>query len=59
MLAKCNINSGGGMYTIESHDPVHNDIASLLTPRQLTRLSWPCNVPTRSPRSTSHTCVSY
>lgn len=27
--------------TIESHDPVHNDIASLLTPRQLTRLSWP------------------
>ena len=27
--------------TMESHDPVHNDIASLLTPRQLTRLSWP------------------
>lgn len=25
--------------SIESHDPVHNDMASLLTPRQLTRLS--------------------
>lgn len=25
--------------TIESHEPVHNDMASLLTPRQLTRLS--------------------
>lgn len=42
--------------TMESHEPVHNDMASLLTPKQLTRLSCPCKVPTRSPRSTSHTC---
>lgn len=40
---------------IESHEPVHNDMASLLTPRQLTRLSCPCSVPTRSPRRVSQT----
>lgn len=44
-------------HTMESHEPVHRLRASLLTPRQLTRLSWPCSVPTRSPRRTSHTCV--
>lgn len=42
--------------TIESQDPVHNDMASLLTPRQLTRLSCPWRVPTLSPRRTSQTC---
>lgn len=41
--------------TIESHEPVQRLSASLLTPRQLTRLSCPCNVPTRSPRRTSQT----
>ena len=41
---------------MESQEPVHKLNASWLTPRQLTRLSWPCSVPTRSPRKTSHTC---
>lgn len=27
------------VFTIESHDPVHNERASFETPRQLTRLS--------------------
>jgi len=40
---------------MESHEPVQRLSASLLTPRQLTRLSCPCNVPTRSPRRTSQT----
>jgi hypothetical protein len=40
---------------MESQEPVHKLNASWLTPRQLTRLSWPCSVPTRSPRKTSHT----
>ena len=44
------------MLTIESHDPVHNERASFETPRQLTRLSCPWRVPTRSPRRTSQTC---
>jgi len=43
---------------VESHDPVHKLIPSLLTPRQLTRLSCPVRVPTRSPRSTSQTLHS-
>ncbi len=42
--------------TIESHEPVHRLIPSLLTPRQLTRFSWPTSEPTFSPRVTSHTC---
>lgn len=42
--------------TIESQEPVQSDIASLLTPRQLTRLSCPWRVPTLSPRRTSQTC---
>jgi hypothetical protein len=45
------------MLTIESHDPVHNERASFETPRQLTRLSCPWRVPTRSPRRTSQTCI--
>lgn len=46
------------MRNMESHEPVQRLKASLLTPRQLTRLSCPCNVPTRSPRSTSQTLHS-
>ena len=41
--------------TVESQDPVQRLIASLLTPRQLTRFSWPFRLPTRSPRRTSQT----
>lgn len=41
--------------TKESQDPVHRLIPSLLTPRQLTRLSWPLSEPILSPRRTSHT----
>jgi hypothetical protein len=44
-----------GELTNESHDPVHKLIPSLLTPRQLTRLSWPTKDPTFSPRVTSQT----
>jgi hypothetical protein len=51
---------GGGSHgcklTRESQDPVHRLMPSLLTPRQLTRFSWPFNDPTFSPRSVSHTC---
>lgn len=43
-------------HTKESQDPVHRLMPSLLTPRQLTRFSWPLSEPTLSPRSTSHTC---
>lgn len=39
----------------ESQDPVHRLMPSLLTPRQLTRFSWPLKEPTLSPRRTSHT----
>lgn len=42
----------------ESQDPVHRLMPSLLTPRQLTRFSWPLNEPTLSPRRTSHTLHS-
>lgn len=42
--------------TRESQDPVHKLIPSLLTPKQLTRLSCPTNDPTFSARVTSHTC---
>jgi hypothetical protein len=41
--------------TKESQDPVQRLMPSLLTPRQLTRFSWPLNDPTLSPRRTSHT----
>lgn len=44
------------LLTVESQEPVHRLMASLLTPKQLTRFSWPCKEPTRSPRRTSHTC---
>lgn len=44
-----------GLLTIESQEPVQRERASLLTPKQLTRLSWPCNVPTLSPRRVSQT----
>jgi hypothetical protein len=44
--------------TKESHDPVHKLIPSLLTPKQLTRFSWPFNEPTLSPRRVSQTCES-
>ena len=43
--------------TVESQDPVHRLIPSLLTPRQLTRFSWPFRFPTRSPRNTSQTLM--
>jgi len=42
----------------ESHDPVHKLIPSLLTPKQLTRLSWPTSEPTFSPRVISQTLHS-
>lgn len=42
--------------TRESQDPVHKLMPSLLTPRQLTRFSWPLKEPTLSPRRTSQTC---
>ena len=45
------------LLTIESQEPVHNDIASLETPKQLTLLSWPWSVPTRSPRRVSQTLI--
>ena len=35
--------------------PVHSAIPSTLTPRQLTRFSWPVNTPTRSPFRVSQT----
>lgn len=43
------------MLTRESQEPVHRLMPSLLTPRQLTRFSWPLREPTLSPRRTSHT----
>lgn len=42
-------------HTSESHDPVHKLMPSLLTPKQLTRFSWPTSEPTFSPRVTSQT----
>lgn len=45
-----------GRPTSESQEPVHKLMPSLLTPRQLTRFSWPLNEPTFSPLNTSHTC---
>jgi hypothetical protein len=45
----------GGLRTSESHDPVHKLMPSLLTPRQLTRLSWPTSEPTFSPLVISQT----
>jgi hypothetical protein len=44
-----------GKDTNESHDPVQRDKPSLLTPRQLTRLSCPARIPTLSPFKTSQT----
>ena len=41
--------------TNESHDPVQRLNPSLLTPRQLTRLSCPARIPTLSPFKTSQT----
>lgn len=41
--------------TNESQDPVHKLMPSLLTPRQLTRLSWPTSDPTFSPLVISQT----
>jgi hypothetical protein len=41
--------------TKESQEPVHKLIPSLLTPKQLTRFSWPTSDPTFSPRVTSQT----
>lgn len=55
MLVDFKRRAGSSKLTIESHDPVHNERASFETPRQLTRLSCPCKVPTRSPRRTSQT----
>lgn len=49
------IESIGARLTRESQDPVHILMPSLLTPRQLTRFSWPLSEPTFSPRRTSHT----
>lgn len=45
--------------TNESQEPVHKLIPSLLTPKQLTRFSWPTREPTFSPRVTSQTCQEY
>lgn len=44
------------MLTNESQEPVHRLMPSLLTPKQLTRFSWPTREPTFSPRVTSQTC---
>ena len=41
--------------SVLSQLPVHNAIPSELTPRQLTRFSWPVKTPTRSPLRVSHT----
>jgi hypothetical protein len=57
-LAGCRVECARSRRTIESHEPVHRLSASLLTPRQLTRLSCPCRVPTRSPRRTSQTWIA-
>lgn len=43
--------------TRESQEPVHRLMPSLLTPKQLTRFSWPLSEPTLSPRSVSQTLL--
>ena len=46
-------------FTVASQDPVHKLMASLLTPKQLTRFSCPFKFPTRSPLNTSQTYSRY
>lgn len=45
-----------GQRTNESQEPVHKLMPSLLTPKQLTRFSWPTREPTFSPLVISQTC---